>query len=370
MCFNIGVIIGPIIGGFMADPINSFPRIFGPNTAIGGKDGVAWMRHWPYALPNLFSASFIFTAGVGVILFLDETHQAMRHKPDLGRRIGAWLVNHIFCRRSSHRYSRLEQTDDSYTTSIDLETHPQAPSHSYTSSNPLHHEAPAFNQPSQIEKYKLPFSQIWTRNVLWTLAAHFFLALHISSFNTVFLLLLPVPRNDNAHAKLPFRFTGGLGLPSAKVGLAMAIIGVIGLPLQLFYPRFNTRFGTLKLYRMTLPFSPMAYTVIPFLALIPDKAYLVWPALVCVLGLQIVARTFTLPGAIILINNSSPHPSVLGTIHGVAQSVSSAARTLGPVVGGWGLGLGLRHNVVGAVWWAMALVACANWGMTWLMQDG
>src|SRR5580700_4317900 len=120
MCFNIGVIIGPIIGGFMADPINSFPRIFGPNTAIGGKDGVAWMRHWPYALPNLFSASFIFAAGVGVILFL-------------------------------------------------VETHPQAPSHSYTSSNPLHHEAPAFNQPSQIEKYKLPFSQIWTRNVLWTL---------------------------------------------------------------------------------------------------------------------------------------------------------------------------------------------------------
>ena len=355
----------------MADPIRTFPGIFGSNTVIGGKDGVAWMRYWPYALPNLFSATFVFVAGVAVILGLDETHQVLRHKPDLGRRIGNWLVNNIFCPHPSHRYSQLEETDDSYTTSIDLEIHSPTPSHSYTSSHPLHHRhRPASTLPSQYEKFKLPFSQIWTRNVLWTLAAHFFLALHISAFNAVFLLLLPVPRSPNTHAKLPFQFTGGLGLPSAKVGLATAIIGVIGLPLQLFYPRFNTRFGTLNLYRMTLPFSPMAYALIPFLALIPDKPYLIWPALVGVLSLQIVARTFTLPGAIILINNSTPHPSVLGTIHGVSQSVSSAARTLGPVVGGWGLGLGLRHNVVGAVWWAMGLVACANWGMTWLMQDG
>jgi hypothetical protein len=354
----------------MADPINTFPGIFGPNTVIGGKDGVAWMRYWPYAFPNLFSALFIFVAGIAVVLGLDETHPVMRHKPNWGRRLGTYIGNTLFRRHSSHQYSRLAESDDRYTTSIDLETHPHAPSHSYTSSNPLHRGAPSFSQPSRSEKFKLPFSQIWTRNVLWTLAAHFFLALHISAFNAVFLLLLPVPRDDNTHAVLPFRFTGGLGLPSVKVGLATAIIGVIGLPLQLLYPRLNTKFGTLKLYRMTLPFSPMAYTVIPFLALIPDKPFLIWPALVAVLSLQIVARTFTLPGAIILINNSSPHPSVLGTIHGVAQSVSSAARTLGPVVGGWALGLGLRHNIVGAVWWAMALVACANWGMLWLMQDG
>jgi hypothetical protein len=354
----------------MADPIRTFPGIFGPNTVIGGKDGVAWMRYWPYAFPNLFSAVFIFAAGIAVVLGLDETHPVMRHKPDFGRRLGKYIAKTFSHKRSYHEYSRLEQSGDVYTTSIDLETQPNPASHSYTASNRLHRDVPQLNEPSRSEKFKLPFSQIWTRNVLWTLAAHFFLALHISAFNTVFLLLLPLPRDDNAHANLPFRFAGGLGLPSAKVGLATAIIGAIGLPLQLFYPKLNTRFGTLKLYRMTLPFSPVAYTAIPFLAVIPDRPFLIWPALVAVLSLQIVARTFTLPGAIILINNSSPHPSVLGTLHGVAQSVSAAARTLGPVVGGWGLGVGLRHNVVGAVWWAMALVACANWGMLWLMQDG
>lgn len=354
----------------MADPIRTYPGIFGPNTVIGGKDGVAWMRYWPYAFPNLFSALFIFVAAIAVVLGLDETHPAMRHKPDWGRRFGKYIVITFSPRRSYREYSRLEETGDVYTTSIDLETQPRPTPHSYPSSNPLHRDVPPLNEPSQSEKFTLPFSQIWARNVLWTLAAHFFLALHISAFNAVFLLFLPLSRDDNADANLPFRFAGGLGLPSAKVGLATAIIGVIGLPLQLFYPKLNARFGTLKLYRMTLPFSPLAYTAIPFLALIPDRPFLIWPALVAVLSLQIVARTFTLPGAIILINNSSPHPSVLGTIHGVAQSVSSAARTLGPVIGGWGLGVGLRHNVVGAVWWAMALVACANWAMLWFMQDG
>ena len=72
MCFNIGVILGPILGGALADPIHSFPHIFGPDSVIGGKDGVYWMRHWPYLLPNLLSATFIIIAAAGVILALDE----------------------------------------------------------------------------------------------------------------------------------------------------------------------------------------------------------------------------------------------------------------------------------------------------------
>jgi MFS family permease len=31
MCFNIGVIIGPILGGLLADPAGSYPKIFGHN---------------------------------------------------------------------------------------------------------------------------------------------------------------------------------------------------------------------------------------------------------------------------------------------------------------------------------------------------
>ena len=72
MCFNIGVIIGPIIGGILADPVQSYPGIFGPGSFLGGKDGVWWMQQWPYALPNLFSAFIILSATTGILLGLEE----------------------------------------------------------------------------------------------------------------------------------------------------------------------------------------------------------------------------------------------------------------------------------------------------------
>ena len=72
MCFNIGVIIGPILGGLLADPVGSYPNLFGDNSSLGGKNGIWWMKHWPYALPNLLSACFLFTAAAGVNFGLEE----------------------------------------------------------------------------------------------------------------------------------------------------------------------------------------------------------------------------------------------------------------------------------------------------------
>ena len=72
MFFNVGVIIGPIFGGMLADPAGSYPGLFGPGSLFGGKDGVWWMQHWPFALPNALSAIFIFCSLLAVLLGLDE----------------------------------------------------------------------------------------------------------------------------------------------------------------------------------------------------------------------------------------------------------------------------------------------------------
>lgn len=69
---NIGAILGPILGGLLADPVNTLTSIFGPGSLIGGKNGVSWMRDWPYALPNLLSATVLAIAVIGVVLGLEE----------------------------------------------------------------------------------------------------------------------------------------------------------------------------------------------------------------------------------------------------------------------------------------------------------
>lgn len=184
-------------------------------------------------------------------------------------------------------------------------------------------------------------------------------------------VFLPAPRAPENSRQGLFHFGGGLGLPSSRVGLATAIIGFIGLPLQIFlYPRIQTKLGTLTSFRAFLPFSPIAYVLMPFLVILPRIPWIVWPSFTFVVGLQVISRTFILPASIILVNNCVTDPSILGTVHGVAQSISSAARTLGPFLGGWGLGFGLENNIIGAVWWALAVESLLGWAMLWSIYEG
>ena len=78
MCFNIGVIIGPIMGGLLSDPVGSYPRVFGVDSVFGGKQGVRWLKHWPYALPNLISALFLLISAFGVVLGLEEVRSFVK----------------------------------------------------------------------------------------------------------------------------------------------------------------------------------------------------------------------------------------------------------------------------------------------------
>ncbi|EEH02547.1 conserved hypothetical protein [Histoplasma capsulatum G186AR] len=360
MCFNIGVIIGPILGGLLADPLASYPGLFGPHSFFGGQNGVWWMKKWPYALPNVINAVIVLISALAVLFGLDETHETAKYRSDWGRKISKMIGRHFKPDHTLHNYHSIDETYDIPTAgeSIDQERSAQG-------------SVPAGRGPMRIPRRKrMSFSQIWTGNVLLTLLTQFVLAVHLSAFNALIFIFLPTPRAPEGSRRGFFHFGGGLGMPSSKVGFATAIIGLFGLPLQIFvYPRVHFHLGTLKSLRAFIPFSALANFLVPFLALVPNRPYLVWPALAAVFSVQVISRTFSLPAAIILVNNSVTDPSVLGTVHGVAQSVTSAARTLGPVVGGWGLGLALKYNIVGAVWWALAVLVLLGWGVSWTIFE-
>ncbi|KAL4784847.1 major facilitator superfamily domain-containing protein [Aspergillus varians] len=358
MCFNIGVIVGPILGGILAEPRKNYPQFFGPGSIFGGEDGVWWMERWPFALPNLISSIFIFISWSTVFFGLDETHEVARCRSDWGRNLGRRLVKVVQRRRGRYYRPLTDYPDDTSLYLDESVTSRSLPSSPIRARIQRRHKRPSFRQ-------------IWTRNVLLTLLAQFLLAFHTSAFNAMTFIFLPSPRAPEGTQHGFFRFGGGLGLPSSRVGLATAIIGIIGLPLQIFvYPRIQTRLGTLTSFGTFLPFSPLSYALMPFLVIIPNYPWLVWPAFTVVVGLQVISRTFALPAAVILVNNSVTDASILGTVHGVAQSISSAARTLGPLLTGWGLGLGFKYNLVGGVWWALALEALLGWFLLGAIYEG
>lgn len=356
MCFNVGVIIGPILGGLLADPAGSYPKLFGD---------VAFFKKYPYAPPNILSAFFLMSATLGVFFGLKETLESIRHREDLGAKC-ARKIREIFCGRrgdSGPEYAALSGDD-----SVPM--------------TPVTPTTPTRRKGVPRWKHKLPFRRIFTHNVICTLVAHSLMATHLGTFNNLWFVFLSTPVSDpkhpnppSFHRKLPFVFTGGLGMPPRDVGFAMAILGNIGITMQLFiYPIVNGKLGVIKSWRIFLYCFPIAYILVPFLSIIPSRSPppaekdgpLVWFALCAVLFIQVTGRTFALPATTILVNNACPHPSVLGTMHGIGQTLSSAGRTIGPTLGGALYGLGLKKGVVGAVWWGLsglALVTCiaSNW---------
>jgi F0F1-type ATP synthase assembly protein I len=217
-------------------------------------------------------------------------------------------------------------------------------------------------------KQNLPFWRIFTPNVVNTLMASAIIGIYMGSFQSLWLVFLSThvsdPATETRH--LPFVFGGGLGMPPRDVGFAMAILGAIGISLQIFvYPVVTQRIGVIRCWRIFLYSFPIAAICAPFLALVPSQSPppaakdgpIIWLGVCIVLFIQVVGRVFVGPATAILINNCSPHPSVLATTHGIAQTVASAVRTVSPVVVGWLYGVSLDHGVVGAVWWGLAAIA-------------
>ena len=332
VAFNVANILGPVVGGALVHPVSTYPGMF------DNSFGSTLLETFPYALPSLLCTTLLFMEAGLVVAFLEETLATKRHDR-----------------------SFIDQLKDMYHGIITvLLGHGSEQQHKSSEKHG-----------SGYKSARLPFRKIWTPNVLWTLLSVAIFDLHMGAFSGLWIIFLSTPRSLPSQNQKPhtttstnaLHFTGGLSFSPSLLGSSLAILGIVGLILQiLLYPWANTRFGLMRCFRSSLLLFPVAYFLAPYLALLPSSVpppqpaagMLVWVGISTVLTLQVSARTFALPASIILVNNASPHPTVLGTIHGVGQSVSSAMRTLGPVAGGYWFGLGLEKGIVGLGWWAVA----------------
>lgn len=368
-CVELYVRLTPIevVGGLLVDPVASYPSIF------EGSDGYTSrsLKAFPYATPSVLCAILLILEAGLVVAFLEETLPSRNEVCSLyalfsdmcrgvvailrGRQVhvpGAQMESH-------HQLSPLPKRAHSKK----LETIPRRPR----------------------SAQRLEFRRIWTSNVLWTLLSVAIFDFHMGAFSGLWIIFLSTSRiakaqaGENPAPRTPMHFAGGLGFQPALLGTSLAILGVVGLVLQvLLYPWANAKFGLMRCFRYSLFLFPVAYTLAPYLSLLPSttpaplpaSGPLIWVAITMVLTLQVTARTFALPASIILVNNASPHPSVLGTIHGVGQSVSSAFRTVGPIASGYWYGLGLEDGMVMLSWWIVAAISALGCVASFWVRNG
>ncbi|POS74516.1 hypothetical protein DHEL01_v207083 [Diaporthe helianthi] len=388
MSFNVAGILGPIIGGWLADPAMTLPGWFGIEAPLYSP----MIEKYPFALPSIVNAAFLFVTFLFVFFGLEETSKGKKGSFDAGLYAAARAKAFILRRPLDYVY------------------------HSHNGYSELHFEEKSENpQPTMTEpknRKVLAFSRLWTKNVICTLLSQAFYDFHLGAFTNLWSLFLSSPRPGFAPAHIESQpgaaatttttttttntigrrnllwFAGGLGMPASTVGNATSILGVLGMLLQVvMYPPVHARLGTLRSFRYFLVIFPVAYLLAPFLAVMPQQqqqqstggedgtttnttSTLLWFGIVLILFLHTSARTMTLPASIILLNNCSPHPSVLGTIHGIGQSVSAGFRTVGPIVGGYWYGVGLDWGMVAFSWWAVGAVAVGGWISSLMLYEG
>lgn len=160
-----------MIGGALARPCISYPELF--------PRGTIW-DHYPYLLPNLFSAATVFVGVIVGILFLEETHAVKKHSRDRGREFGDYILSKVpglSCReRNPEKQSLLNSDRGIIQDSFDEECLPEYQSQDNSPKLvPQADPAPVEAVPHQVPGS--PGFKIFTRPVIMNIISYGILAL-------------------------------------------------------------------------------------------------------------------------------------------------------------------------------------------------
>ncbi|KAG0126692.1 major facilitator superfamily domain-containing protein [Tuber indicum] len=314
MIWTTGSILGPAIGGFLADPVTNHPNWF-------KGEPPAFLKKFPFCLPNLVSAALLVCGLSAGALFLKETLETKKNEPDRGRQIGKKIIE-FFSRSPQPRTDVLDET-----TSL------LAESTSRTDGE--------VNFPPEVPKDSAPppLMQAFTFQSTVNIIVYCSICLHTITFDQLLPVFMSYPREDTPRKGL--KFAGGFAMPSYTIGFFYTVYGIVGMFLQFFvFPPVVNALGPLRtLWCCSLVF-PVIYFLAPFTLLLPrDHQHLVLFFLLFARG---VSSIFSFPCSTILLTNSSPSLRLLGTLNGIAVALGALSKGMGPAIGGLAFTLGQK----------------------------
>ncbi|KAJ8114108.1 hypothetical protein OPT61_g3928 [Boeremia exigua] len=307
--YGIGGITGPIVGGLL---------VFYKNPLDESKT-----NPYPYLLPNLFSAVVLAIDLIVCIFFLEESLEEAKDMPPLGKRIGSlftrlWqftsstrpsYVPRWLGRPKSHHSQHLDGIDEE---DEDLDVA------SDTDSDGV---APALFPETNGELTK---KEILNKDTILLLVTYTIFQLANISYNSLY----PIFAEDVEPT--------GRGLKPEAVGLSLSFAGAITIIFQVgIFGKLRGKLGNKVAYRASLALFVVAFILMPFVGYKNKQgsAWL-WGELGVVLVIKTIAGVGGLTAALLLITNSAPNHNVLGTLNGLAQTLSAAGRAAGPFISG------------------------------------
>jgi MFS family permease len=323
--YGIGGITGPIVGGLLV----SRKSIFNPDKP----------NPYPYLLPNLFSAAVLMVDLVLTMIFLKESLECAQELPPLPKRVRS-LFTWIWQFTSSHRPTYLrrgkkrqkangyrpvpngnisEDAENSDDEDVDERDEMGASLSSLLPGNPSEH---------------LSKRDVFTRDTILLLVTFLIFQLANISYNSLYPIF--------AQASPPT----GRSLNPEEIGISLAFAGVVTILFQIgIFGTLREKIGNKITYRAGLAGFVIAFILMPWVGYKDGSAdgshkpttmgqVWLWIELGAVLIIKTIAAVGGLTSALLLITNSAPSHAVLGTLNGLAQTLSAAGRAVGPFISG------------------------------------
>jgi hypothetical protein len=187
------------------------------------------------------------------------------------------------------------------------------------------------------------------------------LALHSVAFDQLLPIFMHYPPQShspkNPDISLPFKFSGGFGLESGRIGTLFTVYGICGMFIQfLVFPPVARKLGILNCLKICSFIFPVVYILTPFTALVDEG---VWQqaAIFALMFVKCVAVIFAFPCSTILLTNSASSLRILGTLNGFATSTSALGRAAGPAMMGGLFTVGMREGYIILPWWFLAFLS-------------
>ncbi|CAE6466361.1 unnamed protein product [Rhizoctonia solani] len=327
LCWSLGSLLAPALGGFLSHPAEHHPSVF----------GFELFRRYPYLLPCLAGAAFSTIGLIAGVLFLEESLPK----------------NRFPTATSGERQPLLDSTQ----------------SQSQSSSTPTTGPVPTPRLPAQdasdcTGKHVTSAKEIiripYIRKIL---VSYGFMAYVSMALNALLVLWLYTPVK-----------AGGIGFTVAEIGTVLTLSGIFGTAIAaVVFPPLERRVGALHLYRFTMIVLALNVLIFPLghvLTIVGGKmgAYLgvaIMLIMRCIAGMVFVCN-------ILLVTRSAPCKHSRGTVNGLAQMVASASRAVGPAMATSLFAFSVKSNILGGnlVWLVFSLVALMGVMSAYQIPDG
>jgi MFS family permease len=372
LLWQVGCVVGPMLGGNLASPVTSHPEWF-----AGHENSYLYrlLSNKPFLLPNIFVCIMLLMSATAAVLFLEEPHEGLKHvrnKNDPGLKVGNWILRTLGLRKTSVDKAASGSDDDQESQDEDETTSLLGrPGTVVANSDASVSKVPEYTiseqQESSTEEPVPDKGKMLNKQVLLTIATYALISMIVTVVDELMPVLLSTSEKPG-QSHFPFKLAGGAGMSSAEVGSLISSTGTLGIVLMLtLFPYVDGRFGTLRPFQFVNLASIFLYLVHPYIVLLvqgPDASeglisvelakHLKYYAALLLFFSKTTIGALAFPEVMLLIQRAATHKSYLGTINGLSQMAGAAARAVGPICWGLLMAVGQDNDMGWLPWWTLS----------------